>query len=123
MLIVRDGQVLLGRRRDDPGAGLWDIPGGFLEEGEDVTDGLRREIREETGLEIEPLEFLGAWNEAYWNRVVLCLTWLGRSTGGEEQPGDDLVELRWFGRDERPRGAELAFPSFDEILAVWAERA
>src|SRR5436305_12135657 len=43
VLIERDGRVLLGRRRDDPGAGLWDIPGGFLHEGEDALAGLRRE--------------------------------------------------------------------------------
>ncbi len=122
VLIERDGRVLLGRRRDDPGAGLWDIPGGFLHEGEDALAGLRREVREETGLELETTEFLGTWNEAYWYRDVLCLTWLGRATGGEERPGDDLVELRWFGRDDRPRGAELAFASFDEILSVWASR-
>jgi ADP-ribose pyrophosphatase YjhB (NUDIX family) len=122
VLLERDARVLLGRRRDDPGAGLWDIPGGFLHEGEDALAGLRREVWEETGLELEPIEFLGTWNEAYWHRDVLCLTWLGRVTGGEERPGDDLVELRWFGRDDRPRGEELAFASFDAILSVWAAR-
>ena len=114
--------MLLGRRRDDPGAGRWDIPGGFLHEGEDALAGLRREVREETGLEIEPIDFLGTWNEAYWERDVLCLTWLGRAVGGEERPGDDLVELRWFGRADRPRGEQLAFPSFDEILSIWGAR-
>jgi 8-oxo-dGTP diphosphatase len=121
-VIVRDGRVLLGRRRGDPSAGLWDLPGGFLHEGEDSLAGLRREVREETGLDVEPLEFLGTWNEPYWSRDVLCLTWLARATAGEERAGDDLVELRWFGREERPRGAELAFPSFEEILSLWAAR-
>jgi len=122
ILIEHEGRVLLGRRRDDPGAGRWDIPGGFLHEGEDALAGLRREVREETGLEIEPIDFLGTWNEAYWERDVLCLTWLGRAAGGEERPGDDLVELRWFGRADRPRGEQLAFPSFDEILSIWGAR-
>jgi 8-oxo-dGTP diphosphatase len=121
-LVERDGRVLLGRRRNDPGAGLWDIPGGFLHEGEDAVEGLRREVREETGLEIEPVEFLGTWNEAYWHRDVLCLTWLARATGGEERAGDDLVELGWFSPGDRPRDGELAFPSFEEILSVWARR-
>jgi 8-oxo-dGTP diphosphatase len=122
VLIERDGRVLLGRRRDDPGAGLWDIPGGFLHEGEDALEGLRREVREETGLELEAGEFLGCWNEAYWQRDVLCLTWLGRAVGGEERPGDDLVELRWFAPADRPRGGELAFATFEEILSLWAAR-
>jgi ADP-ribose pyrophosphatase YjhB (NUDIX family) len=121
-VIVRDGRVLLGRRREEPGAGLWDLPGGFLEEGEDAVGALRREVLEETGLAVEPLEFLGTWNERYWNRTVLCLTWLARVTGGDERPGDDLVELRWFDPGGRPRDGELAFATFEEILSLWAAR-
>src|SRR6266581_9199423 len=52
------GRVLLGLRAFDPGKGLWDLPGGFLHEDEHPLDGLRREIREETALEIEPVDFL-----------------------------------------------------------------
>ena len=122
VVLERDGLVLLGRRRDDPGAGRWDLPGGFLHEGEDPLDGLRREVREETGLEVEPLEFLGSWNEPYWNRTVLCLTWLGRVAGGEERPGDDLVELAWFSPEDRPRDGELAFETFEAILTLWSTR-
>jgi ADP-ribose pyrophosphatase YjhB (NUDIX family) len=122
VVLERDGLVLLGRRRDDPGAGRWDLPGGFLHEGEGPLDGLRREVREETGLEVEQLEFLGSWNEPYWNRTVLCLTWLGRAAGGEERPGDDLVELAWFSPDDRPRDGELAFATFEEILTLWSAR-
>ena len=117
-VIVRDAHVLLGRRAEDPGKGKWDLPGGFLHEGEDAADALRREVREETGLEIDLLDFLGTWNEPYWDRTVLCLTWLATPTGGAEQAGDDLVELRWFRHDERPRHDELAFPTFEEILSV-----
>jgi ADP-ribose pyrophosphatase YjhB (NUDIX family) len=118
-LIERDGQVLLGRRAFEPGLGRWDIPGGFLEEGEHPVAALRREIREETGLEIEPLKFFGVWMQPYWHRNVLCLTWVACPTGGSERPGDDLVELRWFARDELPAPDELAFDSFVEILSRW----
>ena len=55
-------------------------------------------------------------------RIVLCLTWLARPVGGEERAGDDLVELRWFSPDDRPHGSELAFPTFEEILAGWERR-
>jgi ADP-ribose pyrophosphatase YjhB (NUDIX family) len=121
-LLERDGRVLLGRRAQEPGAGKWDIPGGFLDEGEDALAGLRRELREETGLEAEPVEFLGIWIEPYWDRSVLCLTWLARPTGGRERAGSDLVELRWFAPDELPAPDELAFPTFVEILSLWAAR-
>lgn len=122
VLIERDGRVLLGRRRFDPGRGKWDIPGGFLQEGEDALDGLRREVREETGLELGTVEFFGSWNEPYWERDVLCLTWLGRADGGDERAGDDLVELRWFAPGDRPRGDELAFAHFEDVLSRWAAR-
>ena len=121
-MIERDGQVLLGRRRDDPGAGRWDLPGGFLEEGEDAVAALHREIREETGLAVELVEFLGTWIEAYWTRSVLCLTWRVNVVGGEEVAGDDLVELRWFRPDDRPRNHALAFSTFEEILSLWESR-
>lgn len=117
-VIVRDGHVLLGRRAHDPGRGRWDLPGGFLHEAEDAVDALRREVREETGLELELLEFLGTWNEPYWNRDVLCLTWVARPSGGTEEAGDDLAEVRWFPVAERPRDDELAFPTFEEILSL-----
>lgn len=117
-VIVRDGEVLLGRRAADPGKGRWDLPGGFLHEGEDAVDALRREVREETGLELDLTEFLGTWNEPYWDRDVLCLTWLATPSGGAERAGDDLTELRWFRADERPHDDELAFPTFEEILSL-----
>ncbi len=121
-LVERDGRVLLGRRGDDPGRGLWDIPGGFLHEEEHPLEALSRELREETGLEIEPTDFLGVWMQPYAGRIVLCLTWLARATGGVVRAGDDLVELRWFGPDELPAPAELAFETFVEILSVWRGR-
>ncbi len=121
-LVERDGRVLLGRRGHEPGLGLWDIPGGFVDEHEHPVEALRRELREETGLEIEPTEFLGVWMQPYDGRTVLCLTWLARTTGGAERAGDDLVELRWFTPSELPAPEELAFETFVEILSLWRAR-
>jgi 8-oxo-dGTP diphosphatase len=115
------GRVLLGRRGVDPGAGRWDLPGGFLHEDEHPVDALRREIQEETALEIETLEFLGFWLEPYDGRIVLCLTWTAR-VSGEAQAGDDLVELRWFARNDLPGGAELAFSHYPEVLSAALRR-
>ena len=52
-VIVREGRVLLGRRAGEPGRGQWDIPGGFLNPWEHPADGAMREVREETGLEVQ----------------------------------------------------------------------
>jgi ADP-ribose pyrophosphatase YjhB (NUDIX family) len=121
-VVERDGSVLLGRRAFEPARGLWDLPGGFVDEHEHPLAALHRELREETGLEVEPTEFLGIWMQPYEQRIVLCLTWLARPVGGVERAGDDLAELRWFAADELPGPDELAFETYVEILSLWRAR-
>jgi 8-oxo-dGTP diphosphatase len=122
-IVERDGKLLLCRRARNPSKGLWDFPGGFLDENEHPLDALVRELREETGLEVEPDGFVGVWMEpAYDDRTVLCLTWDARVTGGEERPDDDVAELRWFGAGELPADGELAFSHFPELLRLWRAR-
>ncbi len=121
-LIVDDGgRVLLGRRSTDPGRGLWDIPGGFLNEGEDAVAGLHREIAEETGLEVE----LGAVSrnlDRGLRRAVRSLRDVDlRPAGGRLEPGDDLEHADWFAADRLPAPTEFAFPTHPEILGVWAD--
>ncbi len=122
-LCVDDGHVLLARRAHPPFEGFWDIPGGFLDEGEDPLDGLRRELREETGLEVEPERFLGIWIDRYGGdstaEATLNLYWTARVVGGEAAPADDVSELRWFDRDELPAHEELAFQNVRLVLAAW----
>jgi 8-oxo-dGTP diphosphatase len=119
-LLVRDGRVLIGRRKHEPRQGMWDLPGGFLEEGEAPLDGLRREFLEETGLEVEPGDWLGAYVDPYDTTYVLSLSWVVTAEG-EPVADDDVEELRWFAPDELP--GEMAFPSQDVVLRRWAERA
>lgn len=121
-LVERDGRVLLGRRAHDPGRGRWDLPGGFVDEHEHPLAALERELLEETGLVVEPTEFLGIWMQPYEHRVVLSLTWIARQVGGHERAGDDLVELRWFAPHELPGPEELAFSTYVEILSTWRTR-
>jgi ADP-ribose pyrophosphatase YjhB (NUDIX family) len=118
-LLERDGKVLLARRQIEPRHGFWDLPGGFLEENEEPLDGLRREFREETGLAVEPVEWLGTHVEPYDDHFVLGLTWHVRANG-EPHAGDDVGELAFFGPDELP--AEMAFPHQDVLLRDWAAR-
>src|SRR6185369_10482882 len=92
-LLERDGKVLLAKRKIEPRRGFWDLPGGFLEEGEEPLDGLRREFREETGLDVEPVEWLGTHLDPYNRYSVLGLTWVVRAEG-EPRAADDVAELR-----------------------------
>ena len=116
-----DGQILLGRRAGEPERGKWDILGGFLEEGEHPLEGLRRELREETGLEVEPLEFVAADMDVYGEGpeapATLNLYWTARAVAGELAPADDVTELRWFAPGELPSDDELAFDVNARVLA------
>ena len=120
------GRLMLVRRAIEPRKGKWDTPGGFLEEGEAPLDGLRRELREETGLEIEPGEFFGALTDLYGDgpeaQFVLSLSWIVRVLGGEPAPADDISEIRWFAADELPGEDEIAFPSIASLVRRWRER-
>ena len=113
-----DGRILLTRRAWEPYAGMWDLPGGFLGEDEHPEDALRRELREETGLEVEPTAWFGAFMVPYDERIVVNLVWHARVVGGEPRAADDVSELRWFARDGLPPLEEIAMA---EPLVRWLE--
>ena len=117
------GKLLLGRRAVDPYRGYWDTPGGYLEEHEHPLDALRRELLEETGLEIEPIAFLGVWMDWYGDdpgaASTLNMFWRARFVRGEPHASDDMAELAWFAPDELPAAGELAFNLLPDVLAAW----
>jgi 8-oxo-dGTP diphosphatase len=119
-LLTDDGRILLARRKFEPEAGKWDLPGGFLDEGEEPLDGLRRELREEAGVEIEPLAFAGAWADRYGGAedasATLNLYWHARIVSGEPTPADDVAEFRWFPVDDLPPPEEIAFRNVVKAL-------
>jgi ADP-ribose pyrophosphatase YjhB (NUDIX family) len=121
-LIVDDrGRVLLARRAEEPAKGLWDILGGFMDEFEQPLDALRREMREELDVEIEPLDFVAAVADRYGEggNATLNLCWTARIVAGTPRPSDELAELRWFEPDDLPARGDFAFPNCHEILAAW----
>lgn len=90
--------VLLIRRGRDPFAGCWALPGGFVEVGESLVEACVREAREETGLEIEPVEVLGVYSDPSRDprSHTVSVVFLCRATGGTAVGGDDAAEARWF---------------------------
>jgi ADP-ribose pyrophosphatase YjhB (NUDIX family) len=122
--IVLEGEdrVLLARRASDPGAGLWDLLGGFIEEGEEPLAALVREVGEETSLRVEPGEYLGGYPDRYGDEGIFTLNlyWLARITGGElSLDEEELREVAWFRAEELPGPAEFAFANTVQALREW----
>jgi 8-oxo-dGTP diphosphatase len=105
--VVIDGDhVLLIRRGQEPMKGQWSLPGGALEVGETLLDGVRREVLEETGLEVEPVALIEVLDRIVRDedgRVqfhYVLVDYLCRVTGGELCCATDAVDARWAPRDE-----------------------
>jgi 8-oxo-dGTP diphosphatase len=122
VLLDDEGRVLLARRAGDPGAGMWDLLGGFIEEDEEPLAALVREVEEETSLRIEPGEYLGAYPDRYGSEGIFTLNlyWLARVVGGElSLDEEELREVAWFRAEELPGPAEFAFANTVEALREW----
>jgi len=118
-VIVERGRILLIRRGSHPALGTWALPGGKVEFGETLVDAVRREVREETGLEIEVERVAGVFDlilpagESAGDHFVI-VDYYVRRTAGEPSPGDDADECRWVPVEELD-GCNLA-PGLHERL-------
>ena len=104
-VIQRSGKVLMIRRAGDPGYGLWSMPGGYLDRGEVVEEAAAREVREETGLDVEVERLIGLFSEA--GNPVIVAAFLAREVGGTLAAGDEALEVGFFDVHDLP---PLAFP-------------
>ncbi|MGC8983147.1 MAG: NUDIX hydrolase [Desulfurococcaceae archaeon] len=103
-VLIRDGKILLVKRRYPPGKGKWSVPGGVLEPGEKLVEAARRELLEETGLEAEPRGVLWILNNVVYdeNRRVLYhylivdVLFDPDTVRGEPKPGSDAEEVAWI---------------------------
>ncbi|HEX7859108.1 MAG TPA: NUDIX domain-containing protein [Verrucomicrobiae bacterium] len=100
--VIRRGEgVLLGKRGKEPNRGLWVLPGGGVEFGESFENTLRREIREEAGIEIDIESVFDVYqliNPPYEHRVIVYL--LANHRAGEPVPSSDLSEVQFFDREQ-----------------------
>lgn len=104
-MVVDQGRVLLIRRGTEPLKGQWSLPGGMLELGESLMAGVVREVREETGLVIEPVELVELLDRIHreQDRVryhYVIADYLCRVTGGALQAASDADAVRWVERAE-----------------------
>ena len=104
-VVLRDNQVLLVQRGREPGKGSWGLPGGMLELGETLAEGVRREVMEECGVEIEvgPLvavfEPIQRDEDGRLRFHYVVVDYLARYVSGEPRAGDDADDARWVDLD------------------------
>jgi len=96
--VIRDseGRLLLVRRGRPPSAGLWSVPGGRVEAGETPAQAAVREVREETGLDVEVGELLATVEIGDY----LVHDFAADVVGGRLRAGDDAIDARWCSFDE-----------------------
>ena len=116
VVLARDeaGRLLYVLRDHEPAMGRWAWPSGFVDAGEIVERAAAREVREETGIEVEIGRLLGVWSRA--GDAVVVAAYEARPVGGALAPGPEARDARWFGQAELP---PAAFPHDPEILDRW----
>jgi 8-oxo-dGTP pyrophosphatase MutT (NUDIX family) len=124
IVIDRDDRVLLIEGRDStrPESSTWWItPGGGLDEGESLEQAARRELLEETGLEIATGRVLAIVPDRYGQDGVptLNIFYVAQVVEGDAQPASDVAEIGWFDPDALPPRGQIAFDCVAEVLARW----
>ena len=100
----RRGSVLLVERGKPPLQGYWSIPGGLVETGETLDQAVRREVLEETGLRVRPVEMFGIFERVMRDARgraeyhYLLMDYVCRVTGGKLRAGDDVARVAWVTR-------------------------
>ena len=113
-IVERDCKVLMIKRGNQPGIGLWSMPGGYVDQGEIVEEAAVREVQEETGLVVEVDDLIGLFSERGHPVIVAAFTaW---EVGGVLKAGPESLDLGFFSPDDLP---PLAFPRDATILARW----
>ncbi len=104
-IIMRKGKMMIVKRGNEPAKGLWSVPGGVVELGEHLHDAVKREVKEETGLDIVIERLVDAVDSIVFDDQGLIqyhyvlLDYLCRPCGGTLKASDDVQELRWVQLD------------------------
>lgn len=105
-VVVRDGKALIVKRAHEPRKGEWSLPGGMLDLGESLEDAARREVKEETGLDVELGPIIETFDRVHRDAdgrvryhfvIVDYVCW---PTGGEPVAGSDAEAVAWVSADE-----------------------
>jgi len=103
-IIFKRDRILMAQRGKEPLKGWWSLPGGALELGEGLQDAVRREVLEETGLEVEPVKLFEVFERIMRDDSgapeyhYVLIDYVCRVTGGKLFPGDDVCAVEWVRR-------------------------
>lgn len=114
----RQGEILLVKRKLPPFKNFWDLPGGFIDLEENVEKSLKREIREELGVEVTNLKYFHSYFDRYLykgiNYHTLGLVFTGKVKDQNLKPADDISEVKFFPPNKLPQ--KLAFRNVKQAL-------
>src|SRR3712207_4364219 len=98
VILERDSNVLMVRRKNDPFKDCLSLPGGFVNEGETVEDAMKREAMEETSLEVHPLDILGVYSDPRRDprKHIVTVVFIGIIAGGQARANDDAASIEWI---------------------------
>jgi len=109
VVVIREGQVLLTRRINEPFQGYWTLPAGFMDTGESPEETARRECLEETGLQVNIVELVDIISgREHEHGADLVLVYKAEITGGNLQAGDDADQVEFFALSNLPGLAFIA---------------
>ena len=103
-ILLRRDRILMAQRGKEPLKGWWSLPGGALEIGESLHDAVCREVREETGLEVEPVRMFEIFERIMRDKSgapeyhYVLIDYVCRVIGGKLFPGDDVCAVEWVRR-------------------------
>jgi 8-oxo-dGTP diphosphatase len=107
-IIFRRDRILMAQRGKEPLKGWWSLPGGALELGESLEAAVRREVLEETSLEVEPIKLFEVFERIMRDAAgvpeyhYVLIDYVCRVTGGALFPGDDVCAVDWVRRRDLP---------------------
>jgi len=107
-VIINNNQILLIQRGVEPNKGYWGTPGGYVSWDESTEETVKREVKEETGLEVIETKLVGVYSSPSRHpKQVINLVYLTKVNGGEPKHSDDAMDAKWFLLDELPKQMAL----------------
>ena len=125
VLVRKNGEILLVRRKYEPKKGLWDLPGGFVDINESAEESLSRELQEELGINLKTFTYLGSFYDTYLYKgatyPTLGIVFVGKLDTQKISSLDDVAEVKFFRKEDIPFD-KIAFESIRHAIRLFLKR-